>query len=204
MGLELTVTKELASIGMTATELAAIARVIEREIGNRDFRRPFAGLLEALTACYGVVLDSLAPLVALDTEAVFLSAFDDTQAAYTGRYLQQASLPRPQAEEAFEQYLMLKTLKESRTGYPLLKRTFARLDDLVDRWVTNDAWLVMSIDSLLKMTNRLVTEIAELKRRDPEEAWLIHQSAFSDGGRFLALLADRQAALRDLRGRLAD
>ncbi|OQK15618.1 hypothetical protein AU255_15455 [Methyloprofundus sedimenti] len=54
-----------------------------------------------------------------------------------------------------------------------------RLDELIDKWVTNDAWLAMTIENLFKMLPRLLNEIAELKQKDPGDAYLIFNSAFN-------------------------
>ncbi|MFC3607438.1 hypothetical protein [Stutzerimonas tarimensis] len=196
MGVEASILKELGNLGMTVTELSAIRQLVKTHIHNPAFLTPFDTLVDELGKCYDVLLGVFEPLVALDTEAAFLDAFDSRHEAFRASYLTQASKPRPCAENAFEAYLILKTLKESRTGYPILRRTFARLDELVDKWVTNDAWLVMHLDGALKMLNRLLIEVAELKQRDPEDAWLVFGPAFAGFSRYLVLIRDARGALR--------
>ncbi|MGR8999990.1 MAG: hypothetical protein ACU88J_13220, partial [Gammaproteobacteria bacterium] len=81
------------------------------------------------------------------------------------------------------------------TAYPLLKRTFARLDEFIDKWITNDAWLAMSIENHVKMLYRFLTEIAELKQKDPTDAFTIFQAAMVALHPYYALLENDRSRL---------
>ena len=65
---------------------------------------------------------------------------------------------------------------------------FSRLDTLYDKWITNDAQLAMSIDGVLKLKNRLLNEIAEIKQKDAELAYIVFSSAFDDFRDYLTLI----------------
>ncbi len=196
MGIERYIIEELAGISMTVTEMAAIKVIINGQIKNPAFSEQFNNMVAELAKSYDVVIANLQPLFGLESEASFMADFDDRYSAYKACYLLEISKPRAYADEAYEHYLVLKTLRESKTRYPLLQRTFARLDELVDKWVTNDAWLAMGIDSLFKRLHNLLNEIAEIKQKDPEDAYLIYCSAVNAFVGYLDLIRQK----RDLLG----
>lgn len=179
MGIELTVAKELANINMTASEWVALADMINRHIRNPDFSTLFNRMIAELAPCYDLVDEVLSPFFALESEQLFIERFDGCHQHYKEHFLHDASQPRKFADNAYETYLVLNTMKECKTGYPLLKRTFTRLDQFIDKWVTNDAWLAMNIDTMLKMLNRFLLEVAEFKQKDAEDAFLLLHSAFT-------------------------
>ena len=198
MGIELTIARELANLDVTLAELLSLSGIVNGQMRNSDFLDLFNGMVADLARGYEAVSLNLSPLSALDSEDSFAADFDDRYAAYNGCYLHEISKPRACLDEAYEKYLVLKTLKESRTGFPLLKRTFGRLDEFVDKWVTNDAWLAMSIDTLFKMIQRLLNEIDGIKLKDPEDAWLIYSTAFADFDARIALIAQKRRLLTEI------
>jgi hypothetical protein len=143
-----------------------------------------------------VLTQNLSPFAALDNETVFMQGFDQLYAAYRDSYLALVSKPRAFSDEAYEHYLVLQTFRETKTKFPLLKRTFERLEKFVDKWVTNDAWLAMSIDNLLKRLQRLLSEVAEIKQKDPADAFFILSAAFRDFSDYLQLITGKRDQLR--------
>jgi hypothetical protein len=99
------------------------------------------------------------------------------------------------AEFTFEKNLQFRKRKEVKTSYPLLKATFARLQDLIDKWIDNDIWLAMSIDIVLKQLNLCLDDIAEAYKGDPEEAYGVYVSCVGGFGPYLAMIS---AALSEL------
>lgn len=195
MGVELLVARELSTLCVTLTETSSITRIIGSEIRNKDFCNQFNKILDNLCKSYDVVIANLNPLAELDSEESFVADFDERFEAYRTCYLKEISKPRAFSDNAYEDYLVMRTLKESKTGYPLLKKTFERFDEFIDKWVTNDAWLAMSVDNLFKMLNRLLNEIAEIKRRDPTDAYLLYSAAFAAFNPYLALIRQKTEPL---------
>lgn len=196
MGIELDIVEELANISVTLTELSSISKIINGEIKNSEFDMRFNKMVDDLAKSYDVVTANLLPLSEFDSETTLVDSFDECHAAYTACYLKEISKPRAYADEAYEEYLLLKTQKESKTSFPLLKRTFERLDKFVDKWVTNDAWLAMSIDNLFKRLQTLLNEIATLKKKDPADAFLIYNAAFHDFHPYLGLIRQQRTLLK--------
>ncbi|SEG17864.1 hypothetical protein [Marinobacterium lutimaris] len=197
MGTELTLIREMTSVCATASEWDGIARTVNTLLRSGDFNRQFNLMVAELNKTYVMLADTLSPFAELNSEERFVKQFDALYEQYRGRYLLDVSQPRKLADETYEIYLLLRQSKEIRTGYPLLKRTFTRLDEFIDKWVTNDAWLAMSIDTLLKMLNRFFTEIADIKRGDSEEAFLVYDAAFAELRIYLALLEKKQDRHRE-------
>ncbi|HEX4939301.1 MAG TPA: hypothetical protein VFX11_11545 [Candidatus Kapabacteria bacterium] len=195
MGIEFTITKELASISVTATELAAISTLVRGQIGSRDFRGQFDPLLASIAGAYDVVIQLLQPFAALRDAADFNRDFTACHTHYKAVYLKEASRPRLFTEQAFQQYQILKTCRELQTGFPLLKRTFTRLDELIDKWIDNDCWLVMNMDTVFKLLHRLLNEFETMRIKDPDEAWLLYRQAFDGFDPYLAILARHRVAL---------
>lgn len=195
MGIELLMTRELANICVTATEMASITRILGSEIKNRDFCSQFNKILSDLEQSYQVVATNLRPLAELDSDVRFDEDFDSRCQAYQACYLNESGKPRAYLDSAYEHYLVMQGMKESQTGYPILKRTFVRLDEFVDKWITNDAWLAMSVDNLFKLLNRLLNEVAETKRKDSDDAFLLYDAAFSAFNPYLTLIEQRPKPL---------
>jgi len=195
MGIELDITKELATISATLTEFVSVSSIIKGHIKNSDFDQRFNKMVNDIARCYQVVTDNLLPVSGLATETDFIESFDTRHAAYTDCYLKEISKPRSYAEDAYEEYLLLKTLKESKTRFPLLKRSFIRLDGFIDKWIDNDVWLAMSVDTLFKRLQSLLNEIADYKRQDPEDAFVIYHSIFTGLNDYLALIKNKHEIL---------
>jgi len=179
VGTEFTINQELGSVCATAAELTAITQTVTRFIKSESFIGVFQPMVKEITKCYELLTHNMTPFIDLTDEASFNQSFDELYARYKDDYLNEVSKPRTYSEAAYELHLELKRLDESKTNYPILKRTFARLDELINKWIDNDVWLAMSIDNILKMLQRLLNEIAELKRQDPEEAFLVYNSAMA-------------------------
>jgi hypothetical protein len=195
MGTERIIVEELASISMTLTELLSITRIINGEIKNEDFTLQFNGMVNTLASCYDVVISNLLGFSEIQNEESFNNKFESLHAAYTLSYLNEISKPRTYAELAYEAHLELKRMKQSKTSFPLLKRTFIRLDELIDKWADNDVWLAMSIDNLFKRFNHLLNEIAEIKKIDVSDAYIIYHSAFTDFTSYIEIIIQKRDQL---------
>jgi hypothetical protein len=194
MGIELDILKEFATISATLGECTSISRSINSQIRSGEFHTRFNKIFADIDKCYDVVTDNIIPLSGFDSQSAFIEDFDARHATYTEHYLKEISKPRSYSDDAYEEYLLLKTLKECKTGYPLLVRSFERMDKFIDKWITNDAWLAMGIDNLFKRLQTLLNEIATLKTKDSEDAFLIYRSAFDAFLPFLLMLEQRETS----------
>ncbi|MCK9607942.1 MAG: hypothetical protein M0R33_15980 [Methylomonas sp.] len=176
MGLELKLIRELATVCVTASELAAIEHLIKGELSKPAFVEQFDKMADAISECYRVTTANLQPWLEMTKETEFCEKFDAAYADYKATYLSITNRPRVASEQAYIEYMVLREYKEMQTAYPLLKLTFARLDEFIDKWITNDAWLAMTIENFVKMLYRFLTEIAELKQKDPTDALIVYQA----------------------------
>ena len=199
MGFELDIDRELGTISATLLELSSIHSTISSLIRDEEFKRHYTPIIEELAKSYHVVGDNLHGFTQLQSEEEFIANFDALHAAYTDCYLMEISKPRACGEAVYETYQFLKTLKQTKTEYPLLKRSFERLDHFYDKWVDNDAWLSMSIDHLFKRIKNLLTEIDALKQKDPEDAYLIYNAAFKAFAIFIDLIRLKASELSEAR-----
>lgn len=197
MGYEFKISKELTTLAATAGEWLSIADTVNTHLSSGDFHRYFNRMVYFLPGAYGVVLANLSPFFELRTQADFNAKFDDLHDAYQKDFLQQASRPRHYADAAYEEFLQFSLLKEYKTNYPILKRTFASLYEFLDKWVNNDAWIVMGIDVILKTLNRLFLDIASLKKQDEDDAWLVYHMAFTKFEKACHLLNDYYTELSE-------
>lgn len=176
MGTELNLLKELSTISITSAELAAVASIIRSEIGSADFNADFDDLMLDMQANYEVVLENLLPLTQLLSQEDFSDNFARLSEHYNSHYLSEVSRPRIYVENTFQKYLQFRKRKEVSTGYPILKISFARLHDYIDKWIDNDIWLAMTIDIVFKLVNRWLLEVAELQKKDDEMAYALYLS----------------------------
>lgn len=163
MGIEFTICKEMATISVTAEELATADAFIREEITSGDFLAEYDSLLSDIVDSYRVVLSILRPMTELDSFASFAANFTNLRESYSNSYQPALSKPRINAEFTFQKYLQFRKRKETQTNYQVLKNAFSRLHDFIDKWIDNDIWLAMTIDSLLKMLFRFLTLIADSK-----------------------------------------
>ncbi len=188
MGVELKIVRELATVCVTAGELAAIESLIKGELTKPAFVEQFDKIGSAIRECYGVTAAVVLPWLEMTNETEFCNKFDAAYADYKASYLSITNRPRVSSEQAYLEYMLLREYKETQTAYPLLKLTFARLDEFIDKWITNDAWLAMTIENFVKMLYRFLTEVAELKQKDPTDAFAIYQALMAAFRPYYALL----------------
>ena len=189
--LEFTLCKEAASIATTATELAAVHRLLRRYLTQADTLTMLDKVIQPLVESYQTLVYVLEPLLNIKTESDFQSGFDSAFDQYRLRLQEKNGLPRKQAECAYEAYLLLAQTRDANTRFPILRRTFDRLLNYIDKYVDNDSWLLMNIDNVYKMLNLLLGEITELNRCDPEEAWLSYDLAMESLLPFMQIINNR-------------
>jgi hypothetical protein len=194
MGVELNIVRELATVCVTASELAAIENLLKGELKKPAFVEQFDKMAGAIGECYAVTTAMVQPWLDMTNETEFCEKFAAAHADYKATYLSITNRPRVASEQAYQDYMTLRENKDTQTVYPLLKRTFARLDEFIDKWITNDAWLAMSIENHLKMLHRFLNEVAELKQKDPADAFIIFQAAMTALRPFYALLENLEGA----------
>jgi hypothetical protein len=197
MGVELDIVRNLATVCVTVSELAAIENLIKGELKNPAFVEQFDKMAGLIGECYGVIAAKVQPWLEITNETEFCEKFDSTHANYKATYLSITNQPRVASEQAYIEYMALRNYKETQTAYPLLERTFARLDEFIDKWITNDAWLAMSIENLLKMLHRFLNEVAEFKQKDPTDAFTIFQATMVALRPYYALLENDWKVLEE-------
>ena len=137
-------------------------------------------------------------MFSIKSESDFTSGFNTAFEQYKQRLQEKNSLPRSCVESSYEAYLVFSQSKEAKTGFPILRRTFDRLLNYIDKYVDNDSWLLMNIDNVYKMLNLLLGEIAELNTGDPEEAWLTYDLAMESVLPFMQIINTRAQTLAEL------
>jgi hypothetical protein len=192
------INRELATVSVTATELLSVTRTITDVVKATAFVQQFTDIVGEINKSYGVVLDSFAPFYALDSEEAFTQGFHERHEAFKGSYLLDVSKPRKYCDNVYDAYIQMQQTKEAKSGFPLLKRTFSRLDVFYDKWITNDALMAMSIDGALKLKNRLLNEIAEINEKDAEMAYMVFASAFDDFHDYIGLIKAKSEAVTRL------
>ena len=95
MGLEFSVTKELASASATIIELVSVTKAIQTQLGNNDFVASFNGIMVNLSNCYSVIEDNFLPWLAVDSQAAFEAQFDELFAHYSGEFFKRSQQSPP-------------------------------------------------------------------------------------------------------------
>jgi len=196
MGIELDILQELTGVNVALSETTSLARIINGEIRTGEFYTRFNKIIDDIAKCFVVVTDNLQPFFDITSEADLQEHFDRLHANYGASYLKEISKPRIYCDDAYEGYVLLRLQKEIKTGFPILKRSYERLDKFIDKWITNDAWLAMAIDNAFKRLQILLNEIAALKKKDPEDAFFIYACAFRDFSPYLDLIKQQFTTLQ--------
>jgi len=189
------INEELAIISVTATELIAITRTVSHLIKNPDFIERFDNIVMEIANSYTVLDNLLSPFMQLDDAEIFARHFEQNLSEFKNRYLYDVSKPRHFSDKVYDDYLQLQRCKEAKSGFPLLKRTFSRLDGFYDKWITNDNLLAMSIENAIKLFNRHLGEIADIHKHDSEDAFFVFNSANDDFHSYLNLIQQKQRQL---------
>ena len=187
--------KELATVSATVSEPAGVNSVICSELDSADFRSEYDSLLQDVVNTYQVVIDIIEPLMALNDRSQFDSQFAELSSWYAQHYQKALSQPRINAEFTYEKYLQFRKRKEVATGYPLLKVCFTRLHDFIDKWIDNDIWLAMCIDTLLKMLNLQLHELQDVYRADKDEAWMLFCAGPGRCAPYLKMIEDNLSVI---------
>ncbi len=190
--------QQLAVITVTATELLSVTQTITRFIKASEFAKAFSEIIAEINKSYSVLTDSFAPFYELDSEEKFLQWFDEKYSAFKVSYPRDISKPRKYCDSVYDAYIAMKQMKEAKTSFPLIKENFTRLDVLYDKWITNDACLAMEIDGVLKSKSRLLSDIAEMKEKDPEDAYIIFSSAFDDFHDYITFIENKSQRIAGL------
>ena len=191
MGKEFTIIKELSTISATLAELVAIDRILLAEITSADFRRDYVSLLSDIHNTYQAFIDILQPLTQALTLESFNANFNEIHQYYGDNHQSMHSQSRVNAEFTYEKYLQFRKLKQVNTAYPPLKAAFARLHDLIDKWIDNDIWLALCIDTVLKMLNQILSDVAKLRINDEDEAYRYYYSCVNEFVPYLSMMTER-------------
>lgn len=192
------INEELASIAVTSTEILSITRGYLSTVSNPEFIVLYKGIISEINKSYDIVTKSLAPFYALDSHEQFNEDFDTLYMDYRGHFLLDVSKPRQYCDNVYDDFIQLQHSKEVKSGFPALKRNYKRLYVFYDKWISNDNFLGLSIDGVLKQTNLLLAKVDEIKTKDDEDAWLIFQSAFDDFSAYLTLIVNQSNKIRKL------
>lgn len=185
---EMAVLKELASIASLRLEWSDISSSILDQISGSGFVSQYQLMDEHVLAVFSGLVGPLAAFLELSDEADFYSRFDQVAIQYQESFLNEAGKPRFDADAAYEAFIPIQQSKEFSTGYPFLKQAFDRLDFVIDKYVTNDSWLLMSIDTVFKRYSRWLNDVAQLKKMDQEDAWRVYQGVVSSMRPFIQLI----------------
>lgn len=185
---EMAVLKEMASISSLRLEWSDFTSTILEQITSSEFVAQYELMNRHVLAAFDGLLTPLAPFLAIQEEEAFFSEFDQVAAHYQENFLNDAGKPRLDADAAFEAFIPIQQSKEFATGYPLLKQAFDRLDFAMDKYISNDAWLLMSIDTVFKRFSRWLMDLAQLKKMDREDAWRVYQGVVGNMGRFIEVI----------------
>jgi len=182
------INEELACIAVTSTELASITNTMVKNIRNKDFIYLFSSIINEVNQSYAVLNNLFSPFCNINNETLFKSDFDEKHKFFKDNYLMEISKPRKYCDNVYDSYVEMQQTKESKTGFPLIKNNFLRLNKLYDKWISNDCYLGMSIDRAAKLENNLLTEIANLKIKDSEDAFINLLSSFEDFNDYLEII----------------
>lgn len=180
--------KDLAVVTATRQEWQGIAAAINHYMSANDFIVPFNRMVSELEMVFTFLQSRLQPYLALTEQEIFDTQFDPLNQQYQETYLDSVSKPRHAADACYEAYLLLVPMREMKTGYPPVRHVLARLDYMVDKYVTNDAWLVMHIDAAIRRLSKFFNEVAALKKVDSEDAFGIYHSLMERIRLYLGLL----------------
>ena len=184
------INEELSSVTVTATELLSVCKSFSSTVKNDEFIE--------WEKFYAVVTASFAPFYDLDCVESFVEDFDKLHQSFKENYLIDVSKPRKYCDNVYDRYIQLQQTKEAKSSFPTLKRNFQRLDALYDKWISNDNFLGLSIDAILKQKNLLLTQIADMKKKDEEDAWQVFYASFDDFCPYLNFISGKSDEIRKL------
>jgi len=192
------INEELCSIALTSTELLSVSKIITRTIKKEEFVRQYAYVVSEINKSYCVLDDLLSPFYQLDSESKFTDNFHNMFMTFKDTYLLEISKPRKYCDNVYDPYIELMKNKEAKTGYPLLKNQFSRLNKLYDKWINNDVYLAMSIDRVVKLIHNVLKDILMLTENDIEDAFVYFSSSLEDFSAYLTLINQNRMGINNV------
>lgn len=171
MSNEFKLLKDIATISATLAELQAVDTLITDEIASEQFLSEYNSLLFDVLNTYRALNIMLNPLLGIQSSEAFHRDFAPAATTFSDNFQSVLSESRINAEHTFQKYLQFRKRRETKTSYPSLRRAFPRLHAFIDKWIDNDIWLALTLDSLLKRLNRMLAELLDTAAKDPEQAY---------------------------------
>lgn len=137
-------------------------------------------MISEVRRSYDSAVDAFTPFYKLDTKRKFGAGFERSRTAFKSHYLKDVGGVRTRCDKVTSQLQKLQARKRRFSKLPGFKRSFQRLEDLASNWVANDRWLALNMEYLLKSLNRLLNEIARVKRTDSAAAFVALTAALED------------------------
>jgi hypothetical protein len=176
MSMELELAGGLASLKLNLGEFLAVAQQIAGVTKHREARQALKDSIGEIRKSCDTAVDVFTPLYALTDEASFTKNFGTLHAAFKNSYLKNIDAVRTHCTVVKTHLDGLLKNKAWLGGLPLLERSYARLQDLCNRWLFQDYTLANEMDDFLKHIDTFYTELSDLAQSDASTAFAVLRS----------------------------
>jgi hypothetical protein len=176
MGTEVQLNAGIAEFKIDLSEFAeAMKRLIVAAIGANEkehARDAMKTLLIEAAKTYQTIVQILAPLYALTSEAAFAAQFTAKHEEFKVLYMERKMLARTHCHIASTQFQMLQQRRSWMAHLPVAQKAYADLESFCYRWLLNDWNIVQDMEIFLERLDKFMEEIAALNRTSRSKAFL--------------------------------
>jgi hypothetical protein len=152
----------------------AMRRLIGAAVGANEKERArdaMRVLLAESGKTFKMVVETLAPVYALNDKVAFAKQFDSLHERIKRLYLGRATLFRTHCSIVETEFDKLQQRRSWMTHLVVAQQAYQDLKNVCDRWLFQDWNIVSDIESFLDNLNKFIDEIAVLKRTNTERAF---------------------------------
>jgi hypothetical protein len=175
MGTEVELNVGIAKFRIDLSEFAeAMKRLIAAAIGANEKDHACDAMKMLLIESgktFQTIVQTLAPLYVLTSEAAFAAQFTAKHEEFKTLYMERKMLARTHCDIVRTQFYMLQQRQSWMAHLPVAQKAYADLESLCNRWLFQDWRIVEDLESFLGNLNTLMQQIGGLHRADPEQAY---------------------------------
>ncbi len=152
----------------------ATQKLVGAAIGNKqlaDVRTQIKELIQEVRKNYDLIVDTVAPLVAMDTQEKFETTFGDQHAKFKAEFWKKYNDEGTSCHIVIDKMDTLRQRRSWMDKLPIVKRAFQHLENMCQAWIARDLVLDENMENFRNSLDKLFDDLAQAKRDDPVVAF---------------------------------
>jgi hypothetical protein len=168
---ELEVGFGVATLKVSLNDFVAVVGRLTGAVQEEAVRASLKDMIAEVRKSYETAVDVFTPFFAIDSREKFQADFATRYAEFNNKYLRDKNYIKTSSHIVSNKILEVLQRQKYREGWPILGRSYDRLQRLGAEWIGSDEQLGQSMDTLLKGLDVSLKRITERKQYDPDDAF---------------------------------